>query len=145
MRIGELAQRTGVSPRALRYYESQGLLRPRRRASGYREYDASALLTVRHIRLLLSAGLGTTAIAEILPCVPDDRTVLAPTCPELLDGLAEERARISAQIERLTAARGILDALIATGADVGAGAGAGADVGARPATATAGEQRNPTS
>ncbi|GHJ05848.1 MerR family transcriptional regulator [Micromonospora humidisoli] len=116
MRIGELARRAGVSSRALRYYEEQGLLRPERRPSGYRDYGEQALATVRRIQLLLSAGLGTAVIAEILPCVPDDTTVLAPTCPELLDGLAEERARITAAMQRLAAARDILDSLIATGA-----------------------------
>ncbi|MGI5184182.1 MerR family transcriptional regulator [Dactylosporangium sp. CA-152071] len=112
MRISELARRTGTTPRALRYYEEQGLLHPTRRASGYRDYDRRAIHTVGHIQLLLSAGLGTTVIAEILPCVPDDTTVLAPTCPELLDGLAEERARITRSIEKLAAARAILDRLI---------------------------------
>ncbi|MEV4132883.1 MerR family transcriptional regulator [Dactylosporangium sp. NPDC049742] len=112
MRISELARRTGTTPRALRYYEEQGLLHPTRRASGYRDYDQRAVHTVGHIQLLLSAGLGTTVIAEILPCVPDDTTVLAPTCPELLDGLAEERDRITRSIEKLAAARAILDRLI---------------------------------
>ena len=112
MRISELARRTGTTPRALRYYEEQGLLKPDRSASGYRHYDRQAIRAVRHIQLLLSAGLGTTAIAEILPCIPDDTTVLAPTCPELLDALAEERTRITSSIEKLTAARDILDRLI---------------------------------
>jgi len=39
MRIGELATRTGVPTRMLRYYEEQGLITPRRLANGYREYD----------------------------------------------------------------------------------------------------------
>ena len=114
MRIGELARRTGTSPRALRYYEEQSLLRPDRSASGYRDYDERAVRAVRHIRLLLSAGLGTSVIAEILPCIPDDTTVFAPTCPELLDGLAEERVRITRSIDKLTAARDILDRLLQT-------------------------------
>lgn len=110
--ISELARRTGTSPRALRYYEEQNLLRPGRNASGYRDYDERAARTVGHIRLLLSAGLGTSVIAEILPCIPDDTTVLAPTCPELLDGLEEERVRITRSIDELTAARNILDRLL---------------------------------
>jgi DNA-binding transcriptional MerR regulator len=112
MRISELARQTGATPRALRYYEEQGLLKPARRASGYRDYDGQAVHTVRHIQLLLSAGLGTAAIAEILPCVPDDTTVLAPTCPELLDALAEERTRITGSIAKLAEARDILDRLM---------------------------------
>lgn len=112
MRIGELARRSGASARALRYYEEQSLLRPDRSASGYRDYDEDAVYTVRHIRLLLSAGLGTSAIAEILACIPDDTTVLAPTCPELIDGLRQERARITGSIDKLAAARDVLDRLI---------------------------------
>jgi DNA-binding transcriptional MerR regulator len=112
MRISELAHRANTTPRALRYYEEQGLLKPVRLASGYRHYDAQAMNTVRHIQLLLSAGLNTAAIAEILPCIPDDVTVLAPTCPELLDVLAQERARITESIEQLAAARDILDRLV---------------------------------
>ncbi|MGA5302805.1 MerR family transcriptional regulator [Nucisporomicrobium flavum] len=112
MRISELARQAGTTPRALRYYEEQGLLRPARLASGYRHYDEQALRTVRHIQLLLSAGLSTAAIAEILPCIPDDTTVLAPTCPELLDALGEEHARITRAVEGLLAARTILERLM---------------------------------
>ncbi|MFJ6456207.1 MerR family DNA-binding transcriptional regulator [Paenarthrobacter sp. NPDC091669] len=38
MRIGELATKTSVSVRSLRYYEQQGLLKPQRTASGHRDY-----------------------------------------------------------------------------------------------------------
>lgn len=72
MRIGELSRRTGASPRALRYYEEQGLLSPTRLPSGYREYGERDVMTVRRIRVLISAGLGTSVIAEIVPCVEDD-------------------------------------------------------------------------
>ena len=115
MRISELARQTGATARALRYYEEQGLLRPSRSSSGYRHYSLQAVITVRHIQLLLSAGLNTAAIAEILPCIPDAVTVLAPTCPELLDALAEERTRITHSMEKLAAARNILDRLIGAG------------------------------
>jgi DNA-binding transcriptional MerR regulator len=115
MRIGELARQAGTTPRALRYYEEQRLLSPARLASGYRHYDQQAVRVVRHIQLLLSAGLNTTAIAEILPCIPDDVTVLAPTCPELLDALAGERARLTRSMEQLGAARDVLDRLLGAG------------------------------
>ncbi|MFD0397478.1 MerR family transcriptional regulator [Kitasatospora sp. NPDC059811] len=116
MRIGELARRTGVSPRALRYYEEQGLLAPARRPSGYREYGEPDIDTVHGIRTLLAAGLGSAAIARILPGLPRPGARRpGPTCPELLTGLARERARITQQIDELAAARGLLDAIM--GAD----------------------------
>ena len=112
MRIGELSRRTGVSQRSLRYYEEQGLLTPTRLPNGYRDYDERTLTTVRRIQILLSAGLGTSAVAEILPCAVDDSVVLSGKCPELRDGLAKERRRINATIDDLIAARDILDSLI---------------------------------
>ena len=112
MRIGELSRRTGVSQRSLRYYEEQGLLTPVRLSNGYRDYDERSLTTVRRIQILLSAGLGTSAVAEILPCAVDETVVLSGKCPELLDGLARERRRIDAAIDDLIAAREILDSLI---------------------------------
>ncbi|MFC3999088.1 MerR family transcriptional regulator [Nocardiopsis sediminis] len=113
MRIGELAGRTGVSERALRYYEEQGLLHPARRPSGYREYAESDVATVRHIRTLLAAGLGTAVIAEVLPCMSDDSGEIALACGELAEGLAQERERITEEVEELLAARAILDDIIA--------------------------------
>lgn len=113
MRIGHLAQRTGISQRALRYYEEQHLLRPTRQPSGYREYSEADLQTVRRIRVLLAAGLNTAAIAEVLPCLADNREDTTPMCPELLTGLSRERDRINASIDELEAARDMLDAIIA--------------------------------
>lgn len=113
MRIGELSRRTGISQRALRYYEEQGLLRPLRQPSGYREYSESHVEDVRNIRTLLAAGLGTVTIAEVLPCMVKDGDRLVPACSELADDLSRERERITAAIEELTTARAILDGIIA--------------------------------
>ena len=44
MRIGELAERAGISAKAIRYYEQIGILAPPARTpSGYRAYDQAAL------------------------------------------------------------------------------------------------------
>ncbi|WP_037801215.1 MerR family transcriptional regulator [Streptomyces sp. LaPpAH-108] len=112
MRIGELSRRTGVSQRSLRYYEEQGLLTPTRLPNGYRDYDERAVATVRRIQILLSAGLGTSVVAEILPGTVDDTVVLVGKCPELVDGLARERRRIDAAIAELIATRDTLDTLV---------------------------------
>ncbi|TVL90095.1 MerR family transcriptional regulator [Streptomyces sp. SAJ15] len=113
MRIGALSQRTGVSERALRYYEEQGLLSPLRRPSGYREYTDEHVHTVRSIRTLLAAGLGTATIADVLPCMVDEGGQLAAACPDLLLDLVRERNRISAAMEELRVAREMLDTIIA--------------------------------
>jgi len=113
IRIGELSRRSGVSQRLLRYYEEQGLLRPQRRPSGYREYQESDVDVVRRVRRLLAAGLSTATIASVLPCVREDGDRLVPTCATLVDQLSRERARIDQAIEDLTASRRVLDTVIA--------------------------------
>ncbi|HSK60720.1 MAG TPA: MerR family transcriptional regulator [Actinomycetospora sp.] len=114
MRIGELARRAGVAPRLLRYYEEQGLLSPQRTAAGYREYTEADLDVVHHVRTLLAAGLSTTTIADLLPCMGAGGPRLVASCPELLDDLHRERDRLTAMIDELAAARDALDAVIAT-------------------------------
>ncbi|TDD88499.1 MerR family transcriptional regulator [Actinomadura darangshiensis] len=127
MRIGELSRRTGVNQRLLRYYEEQGLLRPERLASGYREYGEDDVRVVGRIRCLLAAGLNTATIATLLPCVRDDDERLVPTCPDMLAHLSRERDRISGAIEELLHSRSMLDTVIGAGTDAGvfhpAGAG----------------------
>ena len=69
MRIGELARRTEVSTRALRYYEQRGLLRARRDANDYRRYDdEEAVERVGRIRGASVTGLNTDDIRAVLPC-----------------------------------------------------------------------------
>lgn len=112
MRIGELARLTGVSVRSLRYYEEQGLLRPERRPSGYREYVHEDAATVRGIRLMLAAGLNTATIGRLLPCMADDGGTLAPSCSGMLPDLHRERERLSDAVSDLLTARARLDSLV---------------------------------
>ncbi|MER7703152.1 MerR family transcriptional regulator [Kitasatospora sp. NPDC097605] len=115
MRIGELARLTGVSTRLLRYYEEQGLLEPARTAAGYREYGEGDTVRVRQIRSLLSAGLSTRVIAQILPCATGPIPALL-ACPDLLDTLRGELAELDARIDELSRSRdalaGYLDAAV---------------------------------
>ena len=113
MRIGELAKRAGVSERSLRYYEEQGLLLPARTPNGYRVYAESDVDVVRHVRMLLAAGLNTEFIRNVLPCMVDTGDGLAPGCPELLPHLQKERARMTVAIDGLATARTLLDDVIA--------------------------------
>ena len=107
MRIGDLATRTRVSVRALRYYEEQGLLAPTRSESGQRLYANTAINRVRLIQQLYGAGLSSKTIAELLPCV--DAKV---STPESRERLTAERDRINAQIAELMDARDRLNDII---------------------------------
>ncbi|MFC8702359.1 MerR family transcriptional regulator [Streptomyces anulatus] len=115
MFIGELSKRTGVSTRSLRYYEQQGLLRPQRRASGYREFSEPDVAAVRRIRILLAAGLNTELIREVLPCMAEEGAILAPTCEEMAQDLKHERERMGRSIEQLQAAHSMLGSIIHAG------------------------------
>ncbi|MEU4224424.1 MerR family transcriptional regulator [Nonomuraea sp. NPDC026600] len=108
MRIGELAARSGVSVRALRYYEEQGLLDANRSDSGQRHYPEPAADRVHLIQMLYAAGLSSRTIAELLPCVE-----AKVSTPESRARLAAERERIDAQIAALTRTRDRLDMVIA--------------------------------
>lgn len=107
MRIGELAARTGVSVRALRYYEEQRLLTAERSPSGQRHYPESAVERIELIQQLYTAGLSSRTIVDLLPCVVD-----GDATPELLDRLGAERSRIDRQIAELAATRDRLDSVI---------------------------------
>ncbi|MDX3853761.1 MerR family transcriptional regulator [Streptomyces sp. AK02-01A] len=105
MLIGELADATGVPARLLRYYEEQGLLRPERTESGYREYDPSAVVRVHQIRGLLDTGLPTRIIRPILPILDRsaDGLVRPADLPqEVVDLLEEEAARLRERVARLS-------------------------------------------
>ena len=69
MRVGEISERTGVSVRAIRYYDRAGLLHAIRRPNGYREFDASAVDRVRAIRDLLDVGFTIEEVASLSPCL----------------------------------------------------------------------------
>ncbi|WIX75467.1 MerR family transcriptional regulator [Amycolatopsis carbonis] len=103
MKIGELAERTGVSRRLLRYYEEQGLLMPTRSPNGYREYGEPHVDVVQQIKGLLDAGLPTRIIQQLLPCLDQPHTIYAPfVTPEMITTLQHEQARLSERIEFLT-------------------------------------------
>ncbi|MFJ9370838.1 MerR family transcriptional regulator [Nocardia sp. NPDC101769] len=108
MQIGELSNRTGVSVRALRYYEEKGALKPHRMPSGYRVFDDNAVGTVVHIQTLLAAGLGMDLIADILACASGD----APLLDGCQDRLLRERQRMTTDIDRINTARSMLDQLL---------------------------------
>ena len=79
MRVGEAAERTGWSPRMLRYLESTGLVVPQRTRSGYRSYgvrELNQLRALRQLRRSFRVDIGEVAFAERLRREPDLRAAL---------------------------------------------------------------------
>lgn len=109
LKIGELAQRTGVSVRSLRYYEDQGLLAAERSPSGQRHYDPEAVERVDLLKQLYAAGLTSRAIAEVLPCV---HAPSAQTNEDAFVRMLEQRERLRSNIEELQATLRSLDEIL---------------------------------
>jgi MerR family transcriptional regulator, thiopeptide resistance regulator len=103
--IGDVARRTGVTERTLRYYEELGLLAPERDAGGRRRYDAATLDRLYRVRLLRELG---TPVADVDPDADD---LLALTRRHLTDlddrlaHLARTRERVCAVEDRLLGGR----------------------------------------
>jgi MerR family redox-sensitive transcriptional activator SoxR len=72
--IGELAQRSGVAPSALRYYEAQGLITATRTSGNQRRYQRAVLRRIAFIRSAQRVGLSLDEIAEALATLPGGRT-----------------------------------------------------------------------
>lgn len=118
MRIGELARRTGVSERSLRYYEQQGLLTADRTSGGQREYPERAVDRVIRIQELYAAGLHSKKIARLLPCMRDtDGGPSEIATPQLVDDLTVERDRIDRMMAELANSRAVLDEVIDAAAE----------------------------
>ena len=120
LRIQEVAAETGLTTRAIRYYEELGLLEPAGRSDGaYRLYDASDLERLRFIRSLRDdAGFSLTQVGQLLEDEvarernrdrfrtthdPDERRAL----------IVEARDRAQRQVSLLQAKRDRLDTMLA--------------------------------
>ncbi|NUP16738.1 MAG: MerR family transcriptional regulator [Streptomyces sp.] len=108
IRIGEVARGAGVSVRAVRYYEQQGLLIAERSPSGQRLYRQDAISRVRFFQQMFAAGLTSRRITELMPCWEAGHTDADQRAM-----LRAERDRIQAKIDDLQAARDRLDEVIA--------------------------------
>jgi DNA-binding transcriptional MerR regulator len=109
MRIGELADKAGVSVRSLRYYEEQGLLVSTRSPSGQRHYTDIEVERVIFIQRMYAAGLSSRTILEVLPCATSPSEENSDAA---LERLTLERDRITAHINDLVQTRDSLDGLI---------------------------------
>ncbi|MFJ7422524.1 MerR family transcriptional regulator [Streptomyces uncialis] len=134
MRIGELAARAGTTPRALRYYETRGLLSARRGENGHRVYDEDDLRLLRQIRTLQDFGFDLEETRPFVECLRAGHPE-GDSCPASLDvyrrklaeldllmaELAAVRSQVGEQLVRAERARDALaaDALVPGGPEPG--------------------------
>lgn len=102
MKIGQLAERTGVSTKAIRYYEEIGVLpAARREPNGYRIYDKAAADRIAFIQDAQSAGMSLLEIQLIL----DLRDHGEPTCGHVIATLESHMAEVDRQMDDLQRTR----------------------------------------
>jgi DNA-binding transcriptional MerR regulator len=122
MRISELAERTGVTARALRHYESLGLLPAHRGSNGYRDYNGHDLRIVAEIRALVDLGFALEETRPFIECLragndnggscEDSLAALRHRLTQVDGYLAQLyaiRDRLDAQVRQALAHRGVLD------------------------------------
>ena len=108
LQIGEVAERTGVTQRTLRFYEEKGLLRPPGRMEGgfrlYSEDDVKRVQRIRRLQDLLGTSLAD--IKEMVDAEEVLRELRAQYRPEA--ALAEKRRQLEKAIEVTQAQQGIV-------------------------------------
>ncbi|WUJ50433.1 MerR family transcriptional regulator [Kribbella sp. NBC_00382] len=103
--IGELARRTGLTVKAVRYYSDHGLVPPTDRSpAGYRRYDHAAVARLELLRSLRELGLDLGTIRQVL-----DREVA------LSEVAAAHAKALAVQIQTLRLRRAILTAVAERG------------------------------
>jgi MerR family Zn(II)-responsive transcriptional regulator of zntA len=98
LRIGQLASKTGFTPKTLRYYDDLGLVRPDGRSeSGYRLYGEDAIERLRFVNRARALGLRLEDIRRILKISDEGRM----PCEHVLEVIDRELQQVAAQMERL--------------------------------------------
>jgi MerR family transcriptional regulator, redox-sensitive transcriptional activator SoxR len=110
--IGEVAERTGVSVSALRFYEAEGMITPSRSAGGQRRFTRDALRRVGFIRVAQRVGLTLDDIRAALATLPDQRT---PTAADWARLSRAWKSDLEARIRLLERVRDDLSSCIGCG------------------------------
>ena len=102
--IGQLASYAGVTVRAVRHYHAKGLLpEPERDHSGYRRYDAHAVVELIKIRTLADAGVPLARVRELLGAGEEEFDAAVADIDRRLRAEIRERQRHRERIAQLAA------------------------------------------
>jgi MerR family redox-sensitive transcriptional activator SoxR len=110
--IGQVAERTGLAPSALRYYEAEHLIASIRTAGGQRRFHRDVLRRLAFVRSAQSLGLGLDEIRASLASLPRSRTPTRSDWARLSRGW---RPVLDARIAALERLRDQLDECIGCG------------------------------
>jgi len=110
--IGEVAERSGITPSALRFYESQGFIKSTRTAGGQRRFHRDTLRRIAFIRVAQRVGLTLDEIRAALATLPSSRT---PTKADWARISRAWRPRLTEQIATLERLRDQLTSCIGCG------------------------------
>jgi DNA-binding transcriptional MerR regulator len=100
--ISQLAAHAGVTVRAVRHYHAKGLLpEPERDHSGYRRYDAAAVVELIRIRTLADAGVPLARVHELLAASPEEFASAVEAVDRRLRGEIRDLQRHRERIARL--------------------------------------------
>ncbi len=110
--IGAVAERTGVAPSAIRFYETERLITAERSAGGQRRFPRDVLRRIAFIRVAQRVGLRLDEIREALDGLPTGRT---PDHSDWAALSASWRPRLDEQIMVLVGLRDQLDSCIGCG------------------------------
>ena len=112
MRIGELADRAKVTPKAVRYYEAVGLLDAARLANGYRDYDEADVRIVTEIRALGALGIRVEDARPFVECLAAGHAH-GDDCARSVEAYRAALSDLDARVAELTARRESLARLLA--------------------------------
>jgi DNA-binding transcriptional MerR regulator len=101
--ISQLAAHAGVTVRAIRHYHHVGLLaEPGRDASGYRRYDAQAVVDLIRIKTLAGAGVPLARVRELLDGGPQEFSAAVAEIDRALQRKVRELTRHRRRLAELT-------------------------------------------
>ena len=110
MKIGELAEASGVSVRSIRHYDQHGMLASSRSGNGYRAFQPVSVNQVKQIQRLIAAGFSLEEIRSFPECMLLIEGALA--CPETSETQRKRLAILDKQIEMLNKQRSRLRAML---------------------------------
>lgn len=111
MKIGELAREAGVSIKAVRYYESIGLLEAPRLGNGYRDFGERDVRVVREIRELAAVGVTAERARPFVECLTAGNAK-GDDCADAVGAYRAALAELDVQITELESRRAAIQGLL---------------------------------